>query len=117
MPGDTYFKLFRVMFSTERTDYVVTNNLNLTHQSADGAEEKGAVRWTVEQFHREEKQITVIERCQCRSGRSHIGIAVLVWTRLKNLAYRTRKTVCQLKHGQLDDYLLHQMANLTIAFA
>ena len=91
MTGDTHFKLFRVARFTERTDYVVSNNI--IRQSADGAEEKGAVRWTAEQFHREEKQITSIEHCQCRSGcsrRNTIGIVVLVSMQLRCWLTRPR---------------------------
>lgn len=118
MPMDTYFKLFRVVLSTERTDYVVTNDI--TQHSTHGAEEKGGIRWTVEQLHREEKQTTGIEACQCRKGRSqrnHIAMAALVWTKLKNLAYQSKKTIYQLKHAQLDDYLIQQLLKPTIRFA
>lgn len=45
------------------------------------------------------KQITGIDSCQCRKARlqkNHIACAILVWIRLKNLAYQTgldRKSV------------------------
>ena len=118
MAAATYFKLFRVAFSTERTDYIVTNDL--TQQTTEAAEEKSGLRWKVEQFHREEKQITGIESCQCRkqrSQRNHIGIAMLVWTKMKAIAYQSKKTVYQLKFDLLDHYLLQQLANPSIAFA
>lgn len=68
MPADTRLKLFRVLVSTHRTDYIVTNDLS--QQDTSVAEEKSGIRWTVEQFHREDKQITGLEGCQCRLARS-----------------------------------------------
>ena len=41
--------------------------------------------WRIEQVHRELKQTTGIERCQCRKGqsqRNHIACCILVWHRL-----------------------------------
>ena len=76
MPMDTYFKLFRVLVSTTRTDYIITNDI--AQNSTEAAEEKSSFRWKVEQLHREEKQITGIQNCQCRlqrSQRTHIAIA------------------------------------------
>jgi hypothetical protein len=65
-------------------------------------------------LHREGKQVTGLERCQCRKARiqrNHIGCALLVWVRLKALAAQTGRTVYQLKHGLLDDYLMQQLRN------
>lgn len=47
------------------------------------------IRWKIEEFHREIKQLTGIESCQCRKARlqkNHIACAMLVWIRLKHLA-------------------------------
>ena len=71
-------------------------------------------RWKIEPLHREGKQVTGLERCQCRKARiqrNHIGCALLVWVRLKDLATATGRTVYQLKHGLLDDYLTQQLRN------
>jgi hypothetical protein len=118
MPADTRFKLFRVLVSTHRTDYIVTNDLSQRDTTA--AEEKSGIRWTVEQFHREDKQITGLEGCQCRlarSQRNHIALAALTWLRFKQLAYLTKKTVYQLKSQLLDDYLRQELAKPTLVFA
>jgi hypothetical protein len=124
MPQDTLFKLFNeslrfiVLVSTHRTDYIITNDL--TQQDPAAAEAKSGIRWTVEQFHREDKQITGLECCQCRlsrSQRNHIALAALTWLRFKQVAYQTRKTVYQLKQQLLDDYLRKELANPSLAFA
>ena len=66
----------------------------------------------IEEFHRELKQLTGVESCQCRKARiqrNHIGCAMLVWLRLKDIAYKTGQTIYQLKHGLLADYLIQQL--------
>ncbi|WP_075834994.1 hypothetical protein [Deinococcus marmoris] len=66
------------------------------------------VRWAALVFHRELKQITGIEGCQCRLGRSqrnHVGIAMLVWIRLAQAAREAKKTIYALKFGLLDEYM------------
>jgi len=113
----THLKMFRVTVSANRTDYIVTNDL--TQSDTDDAQEVSGRRWKIEQFHREAKQITGIERCQCRlnrSQRNHIASALLVWLVFKELADKAEQTVYQLKHGLLSDYLKQQLRNPSIAF-
>ena len=115
---DTRLKMFRVTVSTNPTDYIVTNDV--TQSDTDEAQQVSGQRWKIEQFHREAKQITGIERCQCRlhrSQRNHIASALLVWLVFKELADRTAHTVYQLKHGLLSDYLKQQLRNPAIAFS
>lgn len=114
----TYLKMFRVTVSANRTDYIVTNDL--TQSDTDDAQQVSGQRWKIEQFHREAKQITGIERCQCRlnrSQRNHIASALLVWVVFKELADTAGQTVYQLKHGLLSDYLKQQLRNPAIAFS
>lgn len=118
MPMDTYFKLFRVLVTPTRTDYIITNDL--TQHNTHAAEKESNIRWIVEQLHREDKQLTGIECCQCRlerSQRNHIAIANLVWLRLKRLAYNSKKTVYQLKFSLLDEYMVQQLKNASLTFA
>ncbi|MBV9470038.1 MAG: hypothetical protein JO316_08805 [Abitibacteriaceae bacterium] len=80
------------------------------------------MRWKIEQYHREVKQLTGIEHCQRRKGRiqrNHIACALLVWTCLKHLAYHSGQTSYQLKRGLLSDYLIQQLNNpsLRMVFA
>jgi phenylpropionate dioxygenase-like ring-hydroxylating dioxygenase large terminal subunit len=111
-PKDHKVHLFRVEVSTHRTDFVVTNDL--TQDSTEATQEACGFRWKIEQLHREGKQVTGLERCQCRKARiqrNHIGCAFLVWIRLKELAAKTGRTMYQLKHGLLDEYLIQQLRN------
>uniref|UniRef100_A0A3B0MGA6 Transposase IS701-like DDE domain-containing protein n=1 Tax=Arsenophonus endosymbiont of Trialeurodes vaporariorum TaxID=235567 RepID=A0A3B0MGA6_9GAMM len=108
-------KVFRVVVSTHRTDCVVTNDLSQdttsdTHQVCDW-------RWKIEQFHRETKQLTGLEKCQCRNARiqrNHIACSFLVWTRLAQISRTTGKTLYRIKRGLLDDYLCQQLKKPTI---
>ncbi|MEL6601753.1 MAG: transposase [Cyanobacteria bacterium J06614_10] len=117
-PKDHKVKLFRVVASTRRTDYIVTNDM--TQESTGATQEACSHRWRIEQLHREGKQMTGLEKCQCRLARiqrNHIGCALLVWVRLKEMAAQTGKTVYQLKHELLDDYLIEQLRNPSLQFS
>ncbi|MCU0354671.1 MAG: transposase [Cytophagales bacterium] len=133
-PKDYYLCLFRLPFSTERTDYVVTNAQRIaTRQAAAGlppvaqptaglAQQACKVRWKIEQAHRELKQTTGIDKCQCRKARiqrNHIACAVLVWVRLNALAHQAQTSIYQLKQSLLDNYMIQQLKkpSITMAFA
>ena len=113
-PKDHKVKLFRVQVSTNRTEHVATNDM--TQNSAADARDECAVRWKIEEFHREVKQLTGLGQCQCRKRRiqkNHIACAMLVWVRLKQIACKTGQTIYQIKSGLLDDYLIQQLKNPT----
>lgn len=72
----------------------------MTHLAAQGDTgsqiQQCAIRWYVEQFHREIKQLTGIERCQCRKQRiqrNYIAYALQAWVLMKKVAYETEQTV------------------------
>jgi hypothetical protein len=114
-PKDKKVKLFRVTVSTRRTEFVATNDLS--QASTDAVQQVCNVRWKIEEFHRELKQLTGVEACQCRKARiqrNHIACALLVWSRLKVIAYQTGKTVYQIKYGMLSDYLIEQLKNPSV---
>ena len=114
-PMNHKVKLFRVEVSTHRTDWVVTNDLS--QDSSQATQEACGLRWKIEQFHREAKQLTGLERCQCRKARiqrNHIACAILVWIRLADIARQTKRTLYQVKHGLLDDFLCQQLKNPSI---
>jgi len=109
-PRDYKVKLFRVVLSSQRTEYVVTNDV--AQDSTQGTRQVCAVRWKIEEFHREIKQLTGIQNCQCRKARiqrNHIACALLVWTRLKHLAYQSARSIYQIKHSSLHDYMIQQL--------
>jgi macrodomain Ter protein organizer (MatP/YcbG family) len=109
-------KLFRLAVSTHRTDWVVTNDR--TQDSAQATQDACRLRWKIEQFHREAKQLTGIERCQrrkARSQRNHIDSAILVWVRLADIARRTGRTLYRVKHDMLDEFLRRELRNPSVS--
>jgi hypothetical protein len=109
-PAGHQVKLFRLALSTGRTDYIVTNDVSQDWTPA--TQDVWGWRAKIEEFHREDKQLTGVDRCQCRRARivrNHIGCAMLVWVRLKQVAYQTNQTIYQVKHGMLSDYPRQQL--------
>lgn len=117
-PKGYQVKLFQIPMSTHRTEHIATNAMD--QNSADDVREECAVRWKVEEFHREAKQLTGIEKCQCRSGRiqrNHITCAMLVWICMKRAAATAGKTIYRIKHDLLKNYLLQELRSPSLAFA
>ena len=115
MPKGHRVKLFRLVLSNERTDYVIANDI--TQDDSDVVKQHCGVRWRIEQFHREAKQVTGLEGCQCRVARAlrnHIACSFLVWAHLKRLATQLNTTIYALKFGLLDDYMCQQLKNPAI---
>ena len=93
-----------------RTNDLSQSDVSVVRQVCD-------VRWKIEQFHRETKQLTGLEDCQCRLPRivrNHIASAFLVWVHLMRKAYETGKTLYQVKHGLLSEYLRQQLKSPAI---
>jgi Transposase DDE domain len=116
-PQGLEVKLFRIVVSTDSTELIVTNDESSL--DAQAVQRVQGLRWKVEQFHRELKQVTGVEACQCRKNRSqrnHIGCALLVWVCLKRYAKQMFANVYQLKQGLLDDYLKQQLRFPSLVF-
>jgi DDE superfamily endonuclease len=116
-PAGLELKLFRVAISTEGTELIVTND----RSSLDSEAVRFSLgfRWKVEQFHREVKQVTGIESCECRSARAqrnHVGCALLVWVFLKRHARACFSTVYAVKQGLLDAYMRRELQNPSIKY-
>ena len=114
-PKGHQVKLFRLVLSSKRTDFIATNDF--AQDSTHATQDVCGLRWKIEQFHRETKQTTGIEGCQCRLARiqrNHIACAILVWVRLKQIAQESATTIYQLKQGLLDDYIRSQLRSPAI---
>jgi hypothetical protein len=114
-PKGHLVKLFRLVLSSKRTDFIATNDF--AQDSTQATQQVCGLRWKIEQFHREAKQTTGLEGCQCRLARiqrNHIACAILVWVRLKQVAQETAYTLYQLKQGLLDDYMRSQLRSPAI---
>jgi hypothetical protein len=118
-------KLFRVIVSTDKTDFIATNAKLAGQSTLPGRLRDLSIGFygrctlmcvrfdgKLRSFTPVLKQLTGIESCQCRKGRiqrNHIACAILVWLRLKDLAYKTGQTIYQIKHGLLSNYLVQQL--------
>ena len=114
-PSDHKVKVFRVVLSTQRTDYVVTNEMAQDYMEV--VQDVCGFRWKVEQFHQETKQLIGLDDSQCRNARivrNYIGCAILVWVRLKQVAIETQRTIYHVKQDLLDDYLRQQLKSPTV---
>ena len=68
MPKNCKLKRFRALVFTHRTNYLVTNKVEFRETAA--AEQESSVRWTIDPFHRERKQLNSVQTCQCRLARA-----------------------------------------------
>ena len=118
-------RLFKVVFpdegieraESERVEWVITNADRPDDPTAHSVQEETEVRWQVEQLHRELKQLTGIESCQCRKARAqrtHIASCYHAWLSLKVIAKRLAKTLYQVKADLFSDYLRAQLRNPVI---
>jgi hypothetical protein len=114
-PRDEKVKLFQVVVGADDVEYIVTNDIECN--DVETIQQENKTRWKIEAFHREVKQLTGIEKCQCRRRRcqrNHICCAILVWLRLKQLAYDVGINVYQIKKRLMAGYLRAELANPTI---
>jgi len=113
-PRDCKVKLFRVA-ATNRTEYVATNDLS--QDSAIAVKAMCKIRWKIEQYHREGKQMLGLEKCQCRKARAqrnHIGCAILAWHCLTRLARKLKTNIYALKNSLLSDYMKEELKKPSI---
>lgn len=118
LPAKRLVQLFRIVVGSDKTEYIVTNDVTL--KTTDDARKESAIRWKIEEFHREMKQLTGIEKCQARKNRSqrnHIAIAILVWIQLKTRAWATGQTIYEVKHNPLKAYVAEQWRHPATVFS
>ncbi len=111
-------KVFKITVSSNRIDYVLTNDLRETTNEQIIVLQK--MRWHIESLHRELKQLTGIEKCQCRkalSQRTHIFCCMLVWNKIKETAYNTFVSAYQVKIEPLRKYLINELLKTCPTFA
>ena len=105
-------QLFKLVATNGDIEWVVTNDLACTDLNV--TKEKSDVRWQIEQLHRELKQLTGIEKCQCRSQRAqrnHIACCYHAWLSLKTAAKKLGITIYNLNKELLKPYLIEAIAN------
>ena len=100
-------QLFKVVAPNGDIEWVITNHPDGTFRTHD-VQHENAVRWQIEQLHRELKQLTGSEKCECRKARSqrnHIACCYIAWLSLKVKAQHWGKTLYAAQHDLFSDYL------------
>jgi SRSO17 transposase len=106
-------QLFKIVATDGNIEWIITNHAPGS-VDAQVIQEKNKMRWFIEQLHRELKQLTGIERCQCRkerAQRNHIFFCYQAWFSLKIAANRLKMTVYQVKQNLWSDYLRRELLN------
>jgi hypothetical protein len=94
-------RLFKLVAKDGHIDWVITNDLDSTLK-AHVVQSTNAVRWQIEQMHRELKQLTGIGKCQSRKARAqrtHIACAYQAYLALKVQAKMQKTTVYAVKEN------------------
>src|SRR5215210_3823711 len=110
-------QLFKIVATNGDIEWVITNSANSgrpDEPTADLVQQENEVRWQVEQFHRELKQLTGSEACQCRKARSqrnHIAACYHAWLSIKVAAHRLGKSLYRAQADLLSDYLRAELRN------
>jgi len=112
-------RLFMVVSTTGDIDWVITNRPDDPQRplTARGIHQENAIRWHIEQFHREVKQLTGTEKCQCRKARSqrnHLACCYLAWVSLQQHAQQIGITLYAAHQRLWDDYLKMALRQPTI---
>lgn len=104
-------KLFKLVATNGDIDWVITNDLD-EHLTTSVVKATNDWRWQVEAFHRELKQLTGSEKCQCRKARSqrnHLACCYFVWLSLKVYAQKNLQTLYQVRTSLFSDFLKHEL--------
>lgn len=99
-------RLFKLVVTNGDTLWLITNHPGFTNTQV--IKQASDVRWQVEQFHRELKQLTGSEKCQCRKARAqrtHIALCYQAWVAIKVAAKHVQKTSYQIVNELWSDYL------------
>jgi len=106
-------QLFKLVATNGDIEWVITNHPEGTFTTSD-IQDENAVRWQIEQLHRELKQLTGTEKCECRKARSqrtHLACCYLAWLSLKVKSVQWHKTLYAAQHDLLSDYLRADLRN------
>jgi len=111
-------RLFKVVASNGDIEWIITNREDIqAPMTTQDVQDENAVRWQIEQMHRELKQLVGTEKCQCRHARSqrnHIACCYLAWLALKVRAKQAATTLYAAKANLLRDFLRAELRQPTI---
>jgi hypothetical protein len=108
-------RLFKIVATNGDIEWMITNHpgfisRQVTKQASD-------VRWQIEQLHRELKQLTGTEKCQCRKARAqrtHIALCYQAWVAIRVKATSVKKTMYSVVKELYSDYLRAELRQCRI---
>jgi len=106
-------QLFKLVATNGDIEWVITNHPEGT-MTSHAIQDENAVRWHIEQLHRELKQLTGSEKCECRKARSqrtHLACCYHAWLSLKVKAQQLGKSLYATQHDLWSDYLRAELRN------
>lgn len=107
---------FKMVAKNGDIDWVITNEAD-SDLTIDIARSRNAVRWNIECFHREFKQLTGSEKCQCQrewAQRNHSACCYHAWLALKAAAVRAKQTLYRVRSDVISCYLKRELEKPTI---
>ncbi len=120
-------KVLKIVAPNSDIDWVITNRDTLGSGGSAGdtqrpitvqdVHEANGLGWQIEQMHRELKQLTGSEKCQCRKARSqrnHLACCYLAWLSLKVAATKVGDTLYALRASLFGEFLRAQLRDPTI---
>ena len=88
-------QLFKLVATDGDIDWVISNHPEGT-MTVHALQHENAVRWDIQQFHRELNQLTGTQKCECRTARSQrnpLACCYHAWLSLKVKAPQLGKTL------------------------
>ena len=114
-------RLFKLVATNGDIEWVITNRddsgKTQARLTSEDVQDENAVRWQIEQLHRELKQLVGTEKCQCRNARAqrnHLACCYLAWLTLKVHARKAGTTLYAAHANLLRDFLRAQLRQPTI---
>jgi len=89
LEGYGFIKVFRIVAKDGSTEHWATNHLLMDEMERLRLAEAS---WRIEEYHRGLKQVTNVERCQCRKAvaqRGHIGLALRAFLVVEKYCFKT----------------------------
>ncbi len=105
-------RLFKIVAPNGDIEWLITNHPDFT--STQVIKQVSDVRWHIEQFHRELKQLTGSAKCQCRkerAQRTHIALCYQAWLAIKVKAQTLLQTSYSVVNNLFSDYLRAELRN------
>jgi hypothetical protein len=108
-------RLFKVVATNGDIEWMITNHPGFISTQVTKA--ASDVRWQIEQLHRELKQLTGTEKCQCRKARAqrtHLALCYQAWLAIRVKAGSLKKTMYAVFNELFSDYLRSELRHCRI---